>query len=121
MEGLGVTDNNSIGRRRKKLTAREKWQIYQETNAKNAPIGEILRRHGLYSAELTKIRKQVEEGALRELGRRKYSKKPEVVSYEEYSRLKKELDNKEKALAQMGEEYLILKKRRIRSKRRVIL
>jgi transposase-like protein len=111
MEGLGVRDNNSIGRRRKKLTAMEKWQIYQETNAKNAPIGEILRRHGLYSAELTKIRKQVEEGALRELGRRKYSKKPETVSYEEYTRLKKELDNKEKALAQMGEEYLILKKR----------
>ena len=111
MEGLGVTDNSSVRRRRKKLTAREKWQIYQETNAKDAPIGEILRRHGLYSAELTKIRKQVEEGALRELGRRKYSKKPEAVSYEEYSRLKKELDNKEKALAQMGEEYLILKKR----------
>ncbi|MBU1147959.1 MAG: hypothetical protein KKD11_06355 [Candidatus Omnitrophica bacterium] len=111
MEGSGIVDNNSIRRRRKKLTAREKWQIYQETNAKNAPIGEILRRHGLYSAELTKIRKQVEEGALRELGRRKYSKKPESVSYEEYSRLKKELESKEKALAQMGEEYLILKKK----------
>ena len=111
MEGLGTIDNNGIGMRRKKLAAREKWQIYQETNAKDAPIGEILRRHGLYSSELTKIRKQVEEGALKELGRRKYSKKQESVSYEEYSRLKKELDNKEKALAQMGEEYLILKKK----------
>ncbi len=111
MEGLGVTDNNSIRRRRKKLTAREKWQIYQETNAKNAPIGEILRRHGLYSAELTKIHKQVEEGALKELGRRKYSKKPEAVSYEEHAKIKEELAAKEKALAQMGEEYLILKKR----------
>ena len=47
MEGLGIIDNNGIGRRRKKLTAREKWQIYQETNAKDAPTGEILRRHGL--------------------------------------------------------------------------
>ena len=111
MEGLGVTDNNSIGRRRKKLTAREKWQIYQETNAKDAPIGEILRKHGLYSSELTKIRKQVEEAALKELGRRKYSRKPETVSYEEYARVKEELANKEKALAQMGEEYLILKKK----------
>jgi len=111
MEGLGVTDNNSIGRRRKKLTAMEKWQIYQETNAKNSPIGEILRRHGLYSAELTKIRKQVEEAALKELGRRRYSRKPETVSYEEYAMLKEELAKKEKALAQMGEEYLILKKK----------
>ena len=59
MEGLGVADNNSVGRRRKKLTAREKWQIYQEANAKNAPIGEILRRHGLYSAELTKSKSYV--------------------------------------------------------------
>jgi len=111
MEGLGVVDNNSIRRRRKKLTAMEKWQIYQETNAKSAPIGEILRRHGLYSSELTKIRKQVEEAALKELGRRRYSRKPETVSYEEHARLKKELANKEKALAQMGEEYLILKKK----------
>ena len=111
MEGLGITDTSGIRRRRKKLTAREKWQIYQETNTKNAPIGEILRRHGLYSAELTKIRKQVEEAALKELGRRRYSRKPETVSYEEHARLKEELAKKEKALAQMGEEYLILKKK----------
>lgn len=111
MEGLGTTDNNCIGRRRKKLTAREKWQIYQETNAKNAPIGEILRRYGLYSAELTKIRKQVEEGALKELGRRRYSRKAETVSYQEHAKIKEELAAKEKALAHMGEEYLILKKR----------
>ena len=53
----------------------------------------------------------MEEGALKELGRRRYSRKPETVSYEEYARLKAELSNKEKALAQMGEEYLILKKK----------
>ena len=111
MEGLGVADNNSIRRRRKNLTAREKWQIYQETSAKDAPIGEILRKYGLYSSELTKIRKQVEEGALKELGRRRYSRKPETVSYEEHVKLKEELAKKEKALAQIAEEYLILKKR----------
>jgi len=111
MEGLEAADNNSIRRRRKNLTAREKWQIYQETNTKDAPIGEILRRHGLYSSELTKIRKQVEEAALKELGRRRYSRKPETVSYQEHAKLKEELANKEKALAQMSEEYLILKKR----------
>ena len=53
----------------------------------------------------------MEEAALKEFGRRRYSRKPEIVSYEEYARLKEELAKKEKALAQMGEEYLILKKR----------
>lgn len=111
MEELAVVDNNSIGRQRKKLTAREKWQIYQEASVKDASVGEILRKHGLYSSELTKIRRQVEEAAIKELGRKRYSRKPETVSYEEYTRLKEELASKEKALAQMGEEYLILKKR----------
>jgi transposase-like protein len=105
--------NNGVGgrRKRKKLTAQEKWQIFLETSVQGAPVGEILRRYGLYSSELTKIRKQVESGALKELGRKKYSKKPQQVPYEEYEKLKTELTAKEKALAQMGEEYLLLKKR----------
>jgi hypothetical protein len=53
----------------------------------------------------------VEEAALKELGRKRYSKKPEVVPYGEYARIKEDLACKEKALAQMSEEYLILKKR----------
>lgn len=103
--------NEDGARRRKKLTAQEKWQIFLETTAKDAPVGEILRRHGLYSADLTKIRKQVESAALQELGRRKYSRKPTQVPHEEYEKIKAELAAKEKALAQMGEEYLLLKKR----------
>ena len=99
------------GGKRKKLTAQEKWQIFLETTAKDAPVGEILRRHGLYSSDLTKIRKQVESGALQELGRKKYSRKPTSVPQEEHEKIKAELAAKEKALAQMGEEYLLLKKR----------
>jgi transposase-like protein len=102
---------NEKARKRKKLTAAEKWQIFLETSAKDAPVGEILRRRGVYSSELTKIRRQAEEGALKELGKKKYSKKAQEVPYEEYERLKTELSAKEKALAQMGEEYLLLKKR----------
>ena len=104
-------NNNDNGRTRKKLTAQEKWQIFLETTAKDAPVGEILRRHGLYSSDLTKIRKQVESGALQELGRKKYSRKPASVPNEEYEKIKAELAAKEKALAQMSEEYLLLKKR----------
>lgn len=102
---------DTIGKKRKNLSAQEKWQIFLETTAKDAPVGEILRRKGLYSSELTKIRKQVESGALQELGRKKYSKKPCSIPREEYDKLRIELAAKEKALAQMSEEYLILKKR----------
>ncbi len=104
-------DNNNPRGKRKKMTAREKWQIFLETTAKDAPVGEILRRHGLYSSDITTIRKQVESGALQELGRRKYSRKPTSVPQEEHEKIKTELAAKEKALAQMGEEYLLLKKR----------
>lgn len=105
------SESNIEGKKRKNLSAPEKWRIFLETTAKDAPIGEILRRNGLYSADLTKIRKQAESGALHELGRKKYSKKSQSVSRDEYDKIKTELAAKEKALAQMSEEYLILKKR----------
>ena len=103
------TDTGKI--RRKKLTAQEKWQIFLETSAKDAPVGEILRRYGLYSSDLTRIRQEAETGALKELGRKRYSRKPQAVPYQEHERIKRELAAKEKALAQMSEEYLLLKKR----------
>lgn len=108
-ENVGVSSRTY--KKRKKLTAAEKWQIYEETCAKGAPVGEILRRHGMYASELTKIRQQIEEAALKELGRNKYKKKPETVDREEYEKLAAELQAKEKALAQMSEEYLLLKKK----------
>jgi len=108
-EARGNIENR--GRRRKKLTPQEKWRVFLETSAGNAPIGEILRRYGLHSSELTKIRRQAEAGALKELGTNRNRKKAQTVSYAEYLRVETELTAKEKALAQMGEEYLLLKKR----------
>ena len=109
-ETAGNQEAKASGKRRKKLRPEEKWQIFVETSANGAPVGEILRRHGLYASELTKIRQQVESGALKELGRNRHIKKA-PVSYEEYARVNAELAAKEKALAQMSEEYLLLKKR----------
>jgi transposase-like protein len=96
---------------RKKFGPEEKWRIYVETSVPGVQIGEVLRKYGMYPAELAKIRKQVEEGAKKELGRNKYRKKPESVDYNEYEKIKTELSAKEKALAEMGQEYLILKKK----------
>lgn len=73
-------------------------------------VGKILRRHGLYSSEFTKIRRQVEEGALKEFRKNRHLKKPKNVPYAEHEKLKAELSAKEKALAQMSEECLLLKK-----------
>jgi len=97
-------------RKRKKLTAQEKWRVFLETSVKDAPVGEILRRYGVYSSELTKIRRQVESGALKELGVNRNSKKTQTVPYTQYVKLEAEFTAKEKALAQMSEEYLVLKK-----------
>lgn len=99
------------GAGRKKLSVEEKWRIYQETSVKDAPIGEILRKYGMYPGELGKIRQQVESGAKNELGRNKYLKKKMDVSYSEHERVKTELLGKEKALAEMGQEYLLVKKK----------
>ena len=99
------------GNGRKKLSIEEKWRIYQETSVKDAPVSEILRKYGMYPGELTKIRQQVEAGAKKELGRNKYLKKKLDVSYSEHEKVKAELAGKEKALAEMGQEYLLIKKK----------
>lgn len=96
---------------KKKLSAEEKWRIYQEAAVPGASVGEILRKYGMYPAELQKIRQQVEKVAKEELGRNKYRKKPLKVEYSEYEKVKAELAAKEKALAEMSQEYLILKKK----------
>ena len=96
---------------KKKRSAEEMFRIYQETSAPGAKVGEILRKYGLYPADLTKIRQRVEKGAKEELGKNRYRKKPLTVDYNEHEKLKAELAAKEKALAEMGQEYLILKKK----------
>lgn len=93
-----------------KLSAEKKFQIYQECSAPNAPIGEILRRYGLYPNALAQIRRQVEAGALKELGKNRYKKKT-PVAYEQYAKLLEEKQAQESALAQLTQEYLLLKKR----------
>ena len=54
-------------KKRRFLTAEKKFQIYLEAQTSNQPIGELLRREGLYSTDLVRIRQQVKEGALQRL------------------------------------------------------
>jgi transposase-like protein len=96
--------------KRRHLPAEKKYQVFLEAERGGQPLGEILRREGLYSSDLARIRDQVKEGALDRL-RARSGPKPQTVSLEEYSALKQELEAKERAMADMSVELAILRKK----------
>jgi transposase len=68
----GVPDPElTLQAKRRKFTAKYKLEILEKAEACTRPgeIGELLRREGLYTSHLTYWRKQVRDGALKELGR----------------------------------------------------
>ena len=64
----------------------------------------------MYAADLTRIRDQVREGALERLSARP-GKKPQMVPLESYEALKRELEKKERALAEYAVELTVLQKK----------
>jgi transposase-like protein len=97
-------------RKRRFLSAEKKFQIYLETQRPDQPVGEILRREGMFSTDLARIRQQVREGALQRLGT-KPGRKAESVSAESYELIKAELQEKERALADQAVELTLLRKK----------
>ena len=97
-------------KKRRYLSAEKKFQIYLEAQDANKPVGEILRREGLYSTDLARIRQHVKEGALQRLSA-KPGKKQELVDTDAYQALKRELQDKERALADLSVELAILRKK----------
>lgn len=95
---------------RRKLSAEKKFQIYLEAQRSDEPVGDILRREGLYATDLTRIRDQVREGALERLSARP-GKKPQIVPLESYEALKRELAEKERALAEQAVALMMLQKK----------
>jgi hypothetical protein len=59
--------NPSPAKKRRYLNAEKKFQIYLEAQNSDQPVGELLRREGLFSTDLARIRQQVKEGALQRL------------------------------------------------------
>lgn len=102
--------NKSPNPKRRYLSAEKKFQIYLEAQGKDQPVGAILRREGLFSTDLARIRQQVKEGALQRLSA-KPGKKPNQVDSEAYDALKHELQEKERALADLTVELAILRKK----------
>ena len=102
--------NKSPTQKRRYLSAEKKFQIYLEAQGSDKPIGELLRREGLYSTDLARIRQQVKEGALQRLGA-KPGKQQGHVDTEAYDAIKRELQDKERAMADQAVELAILRKK----------
>ncbi len=65
--------------KRRRFEAAYKLRVLDEADrcTKPGPLGELLRREGLYSSYLTTWRKQRDEGALESLGPKKRGRKPQ--------------------------------------------
>ena len=97
-------------KKRRYLSAEKKFQIYLEAQVGDKPVGELLRREGLFSTDLARIRQQVKEGALQRLSA-KPGPKQSLVSLEAHESIKRELQDKERALADLTVELAILRKK----------
>jgi transposase-like protein len=102
--------NQSPEKKRLYLTAEKKFQIYLEAQDGTKPVGELLRREGLYSTDLARIRQQVREGALQRLSA-KPGRKQDQINPDAYEAIKRELQEKERTLADMSVELAILRKK----------
>jgi len=98
-------------RKRRYLTPEEKYQIFLEaTMAKgNGSISEVLRRWGIHSSDLTRIRAAVEEGAVNVFKERK-SRRPKL-NIEQYEQLKAEKERLEATVIEQAAELALLKKK----------
>src|SRR5437588_3215020 len=99
----GVPDPELVEQaKRRTFTARYKLEILAKADACTRPgeIGELLRREGLYTSHLTYWRKQVRDGALKELGRPR-GRKPVDRRDQEIEQLTRKLERSEAELAKM--------------------
>jgi transposase-like protein len=96
--------------KRRFLSPEKKYQIFLEAQRGEAPVGELLRREGLYSTDLARIQRKVKEGALQHLAQRPGRSK-KTVSEQEYDLLKQELEEKERVMAEMAVELTVLRKK----------
>ncbi len=97
---------------RVKLTPDQLFNIYLECNAPGAPVKTILERYGLRPWDLIAIRKKVKAAALEALAHSgKQGRKQQVMPVEQYQKVTKELSETKDALAAVGHELSLLKKR----------
>lgn len=95
-------------RKRRNLSAEEKYQIFLEASRGEVPIAEVLRKWAIHSSDLQRIRETVRQGALKEFRSRK-SRKP-LVSAQEVEQVRAEKIRLEQTLIEQSVELMLLKK-----------
>lgn len=110
IEPYRLKSDSKNKRKRRFLSPEKKYQIFLEAQRGDISSGEILRREGLYSADLARIRQKVKEGALERLADKPGAKRKKVA-FEHYEALKRDLEEKERALAELAVEVAILRKK----------
>jgi len=110
MNVIHTGNSPGVKKRRRLLSPEKKFQIFLESQTGKTPTGELLRREGIYSTDLARIREKVKEGALERLADRPGAKR-KTVPQEDYEALKRELEEKERALAEQAVELAILRKK----------
>lgn len=111
MSPQGERGNEMEEGKKKRLTAKRKFEIYLETKKDGAKIGEILRREGIHLNDLREIEELAERGAIGSLKSRGPGRlMRRKIDPLEYEQLKQELKDKEKAMSDLMVEYSLLKK-----------
>jgi hypothetical protein len=97
-------------KKRRLLSAEKKFQIFLEAQRGETQLGGLLRREGLYSSDLARIQRKVREGALQRLADRPGRSRPSIAQ-DDYDALKRELEEKERVMAEMAVELAVLRKK----------
>lgn len=101
-----------VVRKRRFLSAEKKYKILEEIRSQPVKTVEILRREGLYRSDLMRFENTAREGAIKALKQMTPGKaKVREVAIEDYEKLKGELEQKEKALADLAVDFMVLKKK----------
>ena len=104
--------NTNSKKERLKLTPEQLFNVYLECNAPGAPTKTILERYGLRPWDLVAIRKKVKAAAMDALTHPgKQGRRQQVMPVEQYQKISKELNETKDALAAVGHELSLLKKR----------
>jgi len=88
---------------------RKSFRSLSKPPKENGGISEVLRRWGIHSSDLTRIRKAVEESAISNFKARK-SRKPKI-DYEQYQEIKAEKERLEYTIIEQAAELALLKKK----------
>ncbi|PKQ28075.1 MAG: hypothetical protein CVT63_04555 [Candidatus Anoxymicrobium japonicum] len=93
------------GRKRRGIAAEEKLDIFLEVQKGNITKAEVMRRHGIHSAELARIEKRATEALIEGFKKDKRKKDPEKDA------LAREIDRLREALTEQSVEVTLLRKK----------